>query len=640
MTDQLRERFRSLDDLDFPHAEEPPRLPGGSRAPISHGPSPVRRALVAVFALALAAAGFSLALGWFRSTPDELAPIADPGGGTLAYAAYQTGGWGLNLVGADGSDDRTLPIDLPGDVFHPTWSPDGSRIAFDMDNDIYSVQVDGSEPVRLTDGPGSDTQPAWSPDGTQIAYVHSKDGNYDIWLMNADGSEPKPITSGPDLDLQPAWSPDGTHLVFQSNRSGNPEIYVMAADGTDLTRTTRSPGFDGSPAWSPDGQQIAFASDRDGPGIYVMDAFGNNVRRVAQATQVGPLDPEWSPDGSRLAYTGPPAGELRGTAIVVTDLSSGKASTIVAPGDLCCIAWRPELDAPAGEALTQLTAEGTSFILPVGWHGRADSLPGYTHRIFQASTFSLPALVDIDASEARASLSPEDILIVMNEFSALCPPCPSDSEGLPVDITGEDLRGAHEVPKWLAPLDDLPEGAALARRIFNIGPRYFDLTVEFGSEPDQAAFDRANEVLDSLSIGDWVLEPNGSCQWNELGARDPDCPEGEWLEAMVGEAGFDYRLTGGSPVAKKGQVQFFIRAEGEDRVSADRRNLIEDPSAFPIREEVDSIVVYGNDQEWTWFANGALVSLSLGPDGESLFPTIQQLRPLVEASRSVPFPPG
>jgi dipeptidyl aminopeptidase/acylaminoacyl peptidase len=274
---------------------------------------------------------------------EEGSGSVEPAGGTLVYAAYQTGGWALNLVEADGSDDRMLRFDLPGDVFHPTWSPDASRIAFDMDNDIYSVYVDGSEPVRLTDGPGSDYLPAWSPNGKQIAYVHDED----IWVMNADGSESQPIISAPDLDSEPAWSPDGTHLVFQSNRSGNPEIYTMAADGTDLTQITHSPSFDGSPAWSPDGTEIAFASDRDGPGIYLMDSSGSEVRRVARAAQVGPLDPEWSPDGSQLAYTGPPVGEQRGTAIVLMDLSSGKASTVVGAGDLCCIAWRPAVSPSA-----------------------------------------------------------------------------------------------------------------------------------------------------------------------------------------------------------------------------------------------------------------------------------------------------
>jgi hypothetical protein len=287
-----------------------------------------------------------------------------------------------------------------------------------------------------------------------------------------------------------------------------------------------------------------------------------------------------------------------------------------------------------------LSAEGTSFLLPDGWQGRADALPGYTRRIFQLATFGLPTLANIEASEARTSVGADDVLVTLNEFSSLCPPCPSESEGLPVSISFEDLEGAHDFPRWLPPLDDLPLGSSLARRIFRVGPRYFDLTVQFGSHPEQADLDRVNDVVGTLAIGEWVAEPNGSCQWNELGMRDPDCPEGDWLRGVVSEAGFEYKDTAGSPVASKGPAEFFISVEDEERVPNDRRELLRDPSAFPINEEVGGIVVYGNEQEWAWFANGVLVSVSLGPDGESVFPTIDQLRPLVEASTATPFPPS
>jgi hypothetical protein len=359
-----------------------------------------------------------------------------------------------------------------------------------------------------------------------------------------------------------------------------------------------------------------------------------------------PLDSLESPDRwldveRQVGHGGDADVPRRGVARIVGLVAATLALTVGIVAVLA-VAFRPSGSSPGDEtdapsAPTELSAEGTSFTFPDGWYGRADSLPGYTRRIFQVSTFPLPPLRDIEALEARASLNAEDILIVMNEFSSICPPCPSESEGLPVVITREDLQGAHDVPKWLSPLDDLPQDVALARRVFSVGPRYFDLTVEFGADPSQADLDRANEVIGSLSIGDWAAEENGECQWNELGIRDPDCPEGEWLQTVVAEAGFQIRDLGGSPVARGNGTEAFISAEDEDRVSNDHLNLLEDPSAFPTQREIDGIIVYGNDQEWVWFASGVHVVVSLGPYGDSPFPTFQQLKPLVEASLDVKF---
>src|SRR2546426_117937 len=90
----------------------------------------------------------------------------------------------------------------------------------------------------------------WSPDNRQIAFASDRDGNWEIYVMNADGSDPVRLTDNVASDLYPGWSPDGSKITFESDRDGNSEIYVMAADGAQPTRLTNDPGWDADPTWA------------------------------------------------------------------------------------------------------------------------------------------------------------------------------------------------------------------------------------------------------------------------------------------------------------------------------------------------------------------------------------------------------
>src|SRR3989337_2066479 len=150
-------------------------------------------------------------------------------------------------------------------------SPTG-LIAFDTDRtsnlpstrEIYVMNADGTGQTRLTFNPASDINPSWSHDGTKIAFESTRDGNDQIYVMNADGTGQTNISNNLTNDGSPSWSPDGIKIVFVSTRDGNNEIYVMNADGTSQTRITTNPAQDVYPSWSPDGTKIVFVSDRDG----------------------------------------------------------------------------------------------------------------------------------------------------------------------------------------------------------------------------------------------------------------------------------------------------------------------------------------------------------------------------------------
>jgi len=196
-----------------------------------------------------------------------------------------------------GTDDRNAET-------NPAVSPDGSRVAYEYVGEIWVMNANGTAPRQLTNpSVGSDGEPTWSPDGTRIAFTRTN-GDREIWAMNADGSgqinltpkvnetdalcERMPGTGPYGESREPSWSPNGSKIVFTSRpdctegRFGGTEIWVMNNDGTGETNITGDDESDKLPAFSPDGQQVTFSSDRDNSDfeIYTTPAGGGAITQL------------------------------------------------------------------------------------------------------------------------------------------------------------------------------------------------------------------------------------------------------------------------------------------------------------------------------------------------------------------------
>jgi len=115
---------------------------------------------------------------------------------------------------------KTLTRFMTGGVnTFPVMSPDGKRIAFrrmlgEMNSEVFVANADGSDARNLTNHPAFDGWPSWSPDGTRIAFASNRNAAYQIWVMNADGSAPRLVANTEGRATSPQWSRDGKKIYF------------------------------------------------------------------------------------------------------------------------------------------------------------------------------------------------------------------------------------------------------------------------------------------------------------------------------------------------------------------------------------------------------------------------------------------
>lgn len=258
----------------------------------------------------------------------------------IAYVARSTNEYRLEVADSDG-ENAFVALRSSEPIISPTWSPDGSKLAYVSFESkkpvIYVQELATRKRVAVANFKGSNSAPAWSPDGRRLAISLSRDGQTQIYLIYADGSEPRRLSQSSYIDTEPCFSPDGQSIYFTSDRSGGPQIFRMSVDGGDVKRVTINRGsYNISPAISPDGKMLAYVSRREGGRfqVYVLDLITEQETRLSD----GALDesPSFAPNGRYIMY----ASGRGSLTVVAADGSarynlSAKASNVREP------AWGP-----------------------------------------------------------------------------------------------------------------------------------------------------------------------------------------------------------------------------------------------------------------------------------------------------------
>ncbi|MCP4810433.1 MAG: hypothetical protein GY913_32265 [Proteobacteria bacterium] len=212
--------------------------------------------------------------------------------------------------------------DVSGNCQSPSWSPDGSTLAYELnyhDKKVIETWLveDGKPAVRVT--PSSRGASAvtsgfqtaadrsvvheltWGPEGYYLYAASGPDQNYDLYLNSG-----SPIAPGPAADGGPAWSPDGRWIAFTSARTGQGDVYLLGAGSLEKDPTRVSKDADASElylAWSGDSTKLAWVGHtRSGDTIHVVEDLANPVPKKLVALGNTQTRPSFSPDGKSLAF--------------------------------------------------------------------------------------------------------------------------------------------------------------------------------------------------------------------------------------------------------------------------------------------------------------------------------------------------
>lgn len=185
-------------------------------------------------------------------------------------------------------------------------SVSATKIVFVHANDLWVVDRNGGDAMRLTTSEGAESFPHFSKDGKWIAFSGQYDGNTDVYVVSVDGGAPKRLTYHPYADRVQGWSPDGK-VIFASTRKGYPtrlnKFYKVSVDG-GFTEELPIPRIAYGEI-SPDGNYVAYTpitswdpewrNYRGGQAmpIWILNLKTNELQRVPQPDKERHLDPVW-----------------------------------------------------------------------------------------------------------------------------------------------------------------------------------------------------------------------------------------------------------------------------------------------------------------------------------------------------------
>jgi serine/threonine-protein kinase len=213
-------------------------------------------------------------------------PLPPPGRNQIVFQSNRDGDHEIYIMEQDGSNQQKLTSNTSADN--------------------YPVVFDGSDQRRLTNSATADRLPTWSPDGTHIAFISERSGNQNLHIIDADGGNERQVTFDDLRKGHPSWSVNNQLVFNAGNVAGSTwEIYVVDIDGGNRRQLTNNTVSDWAPEWSPDGRQIlhnSSISKTDEAALFVMNADGSNSHLVFTSDDYE-WGADWTPDGDRIVFT-------------------------------------------------------------------------------------------------------------------------------------------------------------------------------------------------------------------------------------------------------------------------------------------------------------------------------------------------